>query len=315
MYCEPFADSSQIPTYLVAKMARQHVTVALSGDAGDELFGGYNRYLFGPAVRRRLYAWPIAVRRLFAGIIESVPPSRWDAVIHVFDRWITASARFSDAGDKLGKLARALRACNDAALYESFISQWERPNDIVIGAKEVLTRPDWENIGLGQLDFTERMMYQDTIGFLPNDVLTKIDRASMAVGLETRVPFLDHKLYEFAAALPMRFKIRNGVTKWLVRQVLYRYVPRELIDRPKGGFGIPIERWLRTDLRDWAESLISEDALARTGVFVPAPVRAAWMRHLNGFENQQHPLWCVLMFQAWYAHWSSQLSTGDSDTA
>ena len=308
MYCEPFADSSQIPTYLVAKMARQHVTVALSGDAGDELFGGYNRYLFGPAVRHRMRAWPTGAKRSLAWVIEVVPPSRWDALASAFDRWISANARFGDTGAKLGKLARALRAGSDSALYEGFISQWEHPTEVVIGAQETLSPPNWNALGLSSLDFVEQMMLQDATGYLPNDILTKVDRASMAVSLESRVPFLDHKLYEFAASLPMRFKIRGGVTKWLVREVLYRHVPRQLIERPKTGFGIPIESWLRTDLRDWAESLLSVQALQRSGVFEPAPVRAAWSKHLRGLENLQHPLWCVLMFQAWHAQWSAELS-------
>lgn len=308
MYCEPFADSSQIPTYLVAKMARQHVTVALSGDAGDELFGGYNRYLFGPAIRQRLQSWPMWARRAVAGVIDALPPSRWDALIHAFDRWISANARFADAGDKLAKLARALRARDDAELYESFISQWEQPALLVAGAHEARAVPDWAGLGLGSLSFVERMMLQDATGYLPNDILTKVDRASMAVGLEARVPFLDHGLYEFAASLPMHLKVRGGVTKWLLREVLYRHVPRELIDRPKTGFGIPIHAWLRHELRDWAESLLSREALLRSGLFEPEPVRAAWSRHLRGLDNLQHPLWCVLMFQAWHAEWASSLS-------
>ena len=311
MYCEPFADSSQIPTYLVARMARQHVTVALSGDAGDELFGGYNRYLFGPAIRRRLQSWPMWARRAIAGVIDALPPSRWDALIHTFDHWIAANARFSDAGDKLAKLARALRARDDAALYESFISQWEQPTLLVAGAHDIRTEPDWAGLGLDSLSFVERMMLQDATGYLPNDILTKVDRASMAVSLEARVPFLDHGLYEFAASLPMHLKVREGTTKWLMRQVLYRHVPRELIDRPKVGFGIPIHTWLRHDLRDWAESLLSREALMRTGLFSPEPVRAAWVRHLKGLDNLQHPLWCVLMFQAWHEHWSAALSSTD----
>ena len=308
MYCEPFADSSQIPTYLVAKMARQHVTVALSGDAGDELFGGYNRYLFGPAIRQRLQSWPMWARRTVAGVIDALPPSRWDALIHAFDRWISAHARFADAGDKLAKLARALRASDDDALYQSFISQWEQPTLLVAGAHESTSEPDWAGLGLGTLSFVERMMLQDATGYLPNDILTKVDRASMAASLEARVPFLDHGLYEFAAALPIHFKLRGGVTKWLVRQVLYRHVPRALIDRPKAGFGIPIHAWLRHELRDWAESLLSREALQRTGLFSPEPVRAAWNRHLKDLDNLQHPLWCVLMFQAWHAEWAASLS-------
>lgn len=306
MYSEPFADSSQIPTYLVAKMARQHVTVALSGDAGDEVFGGYNRYLFGAGLQRRLQAIPRPLRRTVAGLLAALPPQRWDVVMAALGRMLPSAWRFADAGDKIAKLARALSAHNTHELYESFISQWQEPQRIVPGSAERFGAPDWHALGLERLSFTEQMMLQDTLTYLPGDILHKVDRATMAVSLESRIPFLDHHLYEFAASLPLHFKIRHGVTKWLVRQLLYRHVSQDLIDRPKVGFGIPLGSWLRTELRDWAEDLLSETSLAQVGMFDPKQVRAAWQLHISGRRNLQHPLWCVLMYQAWCCKYQSE---------
>jgi asparagine synthase (glutamine-hydrolysing) len=303
MYCEPFADSSQIPTYLVSNMARRHVTVALSGDAGDEVFAGYNRYLFGPAMLRRLHAWPPAVRTAAAGLIDGLAPSTWDTLGRRFGRLLDANARFADLGDKLRKVARALRARDEDELYKSLISQWLQPAQVVPGGSESVPVPRWQDLALASLNSVERMMVRDATGYLPDDILTKVDRASMAVSLEARAPYLDHRLYEFAARLPMRMKIRDGRTKWLLRQVLHRRVPRELIDRPKVGFSVPIDRWLRGELRDWAEALLSPQALARSAVFDAEVVSRTWNEHLSGRANLQHQLWCVLMFQAWHQHW------------
>lgn len=300
MYCEPFADSSQIPTHLVAKLARQHVTVALSGDAGDEVFGGYNRYLFGPGLKHRVAMLPRPARLLLSRAFGWLSPTQWDRLFGALNHLVPASARFKDAGDKVAKVARALPCRTDDELYESFISQWPDPARLVSETHAQLRPIDWEALGLQGLDFTERMMLQDAVGYLPNDILVKVDRATMATSLESRIPFLDHDLYEFAASLPLRFKVRGGVTKWLVRQALYRHVPQALIDRPKVGFGVPIDRWLRGELREWAETLLSRDALLRHGIFDPDPVREAWRRHLSGRWNLQHPLWCVLMYQAWH---------------
>jgi asparagine synthase (glutamine-hydrolysing) len=300
IYCEPFADSSQIPTHLVARMARQHVTVALSGDAGDEVFGGYNRYLFGPQVQHRMAAWPRPLRQAAAALLDALPPRQWDAIVQRLGGLLPGSARFKNAGEKLAKLAAALPARNTHELYESFVTHWPHPARLVRGASEGFHAPDWQALGLQDLGFAEQMMVQDAQGYLPDDILVKVDRAAMAVSLETRAPFLDHGLYEFAATLPLDLKIRQGVTKWLVRQVLYKHVPPALIDRPKVGFGIPIEHWLRTDLREWAESLLSREALLRVGVFEPEPVRKTWQEHLSGRRNLQHRLWCVLMYQAWH---------------
>lgn len=310
MYCEPFADSSQVPTHLVARMARQQVTVALSGDGGDEVFGGYNRYLFGPQLQRSAARVPGFLRHAGAHVLGSLPPERWTALANTFAGLLPETWRFKDAGDKLAKVQRALGARSTDELYESFISQWRDPDKVVIGAREDCAAPDWAALGLSSLDFTEQMMLRDALGYLPNDILVKVDRAAMAVSLEGRIPFLDHRVYEFAARLPLKFKVRGGVTKWLVRQLLYRHVPQALIDRPKVGFGIPLDRWLRGELRGWAESLLSPAALAKVGMFDAAPVRKAWEDHQSGSKNLQHPLWCILMYQAWHQEWMQSGTQG-----
>jgi asparagine synthase (glutamine-hydrolysing) len=300
MYCEPFADSSQIPTHLVARMARQHVTVALSGDAGDEVFGGYNRYLFGPTLARRLARFPRPLRQGLVRVLSALPPHQWDALIGRFSRLLPLAWRFGDVGNKLAKVAKGLSSRNTGELYASFLSHWPNPQDVVPGATSSYATPNWESLGLERLKFAEQMMLQDTIGYLPDDILTKVDRAAMAASLEGRIPFLDHHLYEFAAALPLRFKVRDGVTKWLVRQLLYKHVPKELVDGPKVGFGVPLDAWLRSELRDWAESLLSRERLSDVGMFDVTQVRSAWQEHLSGRRNRHHELWCVLMYQAWH---------------
>jgi len=305
MYCEPFADSSQIPTHLVAAMARQHVTVALSGDAGDEVFGGYNRYLLGPGLLQRMSRYPLALRRGLARLLGLLTPQQWDRLVASGGHLLPASVRFGDAGDKIDKMARAMTCRDDAELYTSFISQWPEPQKVVAGAHEASREPDWAGLGLGHLHVMERMMLRDTLGYLQNDILVKVDRAAMAVSLEGRIPFLDHQLYEFAARLPAHMKVRNGVTKWLLRQVLYQRVPQPLIDRPKVGFGIPLAAWLRGELREWAEALLSPAALQRSGMFDTQQVQRAWQRHQSGAANHHHQLWCVLMYQAWHQHWHS----------
>jgi asparagine synthase (glutamine-hydrolysing) len=303
IYCEPFADSSQIPTILVSKMARRHVTVALSGDAGDEVFGGYNRYIFGQRMKRKLDHVPAFARAGIGRGIAALSPASWDSIAAAAKPLLPRSLRFGDFGDKLSKLGRAIGSRSDDEMYKGMVSQWINPDQVVRGARDTWTTPDWRALGLEGLDFVERMMLQDTLNYLPNDVLTKVDRGSMSVALEARVPFLDHRLYEFSASLPLDLKVRDGVNKWLLRELLGRHVPRELMDRPKTGFGIPVHAWLRSELRDWAESLLSPAALADTGVFHAAPVRKAWEAHLSGRENNQHQLWCVLMYQAWHQEW------------
>jgi len=293
IYGEPFADSSQIPTYLVSEMARKHVTVSLSGDAGDELFGGYNRYQYLPNVWQKMNRVPGPVRKIAARMIESASPNRWDSVANGLNPLIPKHLRVRLPGDKLHKLAGVMRHDTASHMYDHVVSQWQNASDVVIGSN--LPRITKFEGG----DFASWMMRQDSATYLPDDILAKVDRAAMAVSLETRVPFLDHRIVEFASTLPMSLKIRDGSTKWILRQLLYRYVPRELIERPKMGFGIPLHDWLRGPLRDWAESLLDAQRLAHEGYFNPKVIRTVWERHLRGQGNFQQQLWPVLMFQAW----------------
>ena len=306
MYDEPFADSSQIPTSLVAAMARQHVTVALSGDAGDELFAGYNRYLLAERVWRKLSRVPLPLRRAAAGVVQSVSPGAWSAIARPLQALLPEHRRHTQVGDKLHKFARSVLALPDqASMYRSLVSQWQEPEALVLGAREPRTALDEADfdprIGSG----VEHMSLLDQQTYLPDDILVKVDRAAMAVSLETRVPLLDHRIVEFAAGVPMAQKLRagpGGGTKWLLREVLYRHVPRTMIERPKQGFAVPLAAWLRGPLRDWADALLDPARLAREGVFAPEVVREAWDSHLSGGRHLHDRLWAVLMFQAWQEH-------------
>ncbi len=295
LYCEPFSDSSQIPTFLVSQLARQHVTVSLSGDAGDELFCGYNRYRMTNSLWRKLSAVPTPLRALAAKGITATSPDRWDRIV----RFIPGSARYSTVGDKLHKGASVLASRTVDDLYLGMVSHLRDPAEWVIGGKEPTTQLSRHHAELDRLNAVERMMALDTVSYLPDDILAKVDRAAMGVSLESRVPFLDHRVVEFAWSLPLGYKLRDGQTKWPLRQVLYRHVPRELIDRPKMGFGIPIDHWLRGPLRDWAETLLDKERLQREGYFNPTPIRQKWAEHLSGKRNWAYLLWNVLMFQAW----------------
>lgn len=293
LYSEPFADSSQIPTFLVSQLARQHVTVSLSGDAGDELFCGYTRYQMTAGLWDKVSRLPRPLRQLAAGLITAVPPAAWDKLGGVLP--------MSRVGDKLHKGAALLGSRNVADLYRGMVSHWPNPASVVLGATEPATLLAGAAPALHGLGDVERMMALDMLSYLPDDILAKVDRAAMGVSLETRVPMLDHRVVEFAWSLPLAYKMRGGVTKWPLRQVLYRHVPRELVERPKMGFGVPIDRWLRGPLRVWAEDLLDEARLQREGYFHPAPIRQKWAEHLSGARNWQHHLWDVLMFQAWLA--------------
>jgi asparagine synthase (glutamine-hydrolysing) len=300
LYDEPFADSSQIPTFLVSQMTKQHVTVALSGDAGDELFAGYNRYQLTASLWPKLTRVPQSLRQAAGWGLTRFSPdtlNRWASRLPISRSW-------ASVGDKLHKGAGVMAAGSVDDLYQGMVAMgWPDPKMIVRGLSDYtspMQMPD-----MPDLSDVERMMALDALNYLPDDILTKVDRAAMGVSLEARVPFLDHRVVEFAWRLPMEYKLRreNGalVTKWALRQVLYRHVPKALIERPKVGFGVPLEHWLRGPLRDWAEDLFSEERIKREGYLNPAPIRKKWAEHLSGQRNNQHALWCVLMFQAWLA--------------
>lgn len=299
IYDEPFADPSQIPTFLVSELARRDVTVSLSGDGGDELFAGYNRHRLTADWWPSLSALPTPLRRAAAWAALKIAPGTLDRLAHGL-RLGQGDARL---GEKLHKAAGLATSRSVDDLYLGLISQWSDPASVVIGATEAcdpLGRPWPELAGLSDV---QRMMALDMLGYLPDDILAKVDRAAMAVSLETRVPLLDPDVVAFAWRLPMSMKLRREgrrtTTKWALRQVLYRHVPRALIERPKMGFGVPIGAWLRGPLREWAEALLEPSRLRREGFFEPAPVRHAWDEHLGGRRDRQYPLWCVLMFQAW----------------
>ena len=310
LYDEPFADSSQIPTHLVAGLARQHVTVSLSGDAGDELFCGYNRYQLTSKLWRRLSLVPLPLRSLMAKTLTSVSPDAWNRIAEMASPLLPSSARLSQTGDKLHKGAGVLASRSVDDLYLGLVSQWQDPASVVINGDEPSTLLRGNAPDLAGLDDVQRMMALDMLTYLPDDILTKVDRAAMGVSLETRVPFLDHRVVEFAWRLPQDMKLKDGQTKWALRQVLYRHVPKALIERPKKGFGVPIDAWLRGPLREWAEALLDEARLEKEGYFHPSPIRQKWREHLSGQRNWQYQLWNVLMFQMWLE--SQNLTTPSS---
>ncbi len=300
IYDEPFSDSSQIPTCLVARLAREQVTVSLSGDGGDELFGGYDRYSRGKRAWRRLAWAPHSMRAALAGAVTRLSPAAWDRMFNGVTKVLPGRFGRANVGAKLHRLADRAAVRSPEEVYRGFVSHWKEPPSLVQGAEEpppAITAGDrWARLG----DFEHRMMYLDTVSYLPDDILVKLDRAAMAVSLETRVPLLDRRVVEFAWRLPLSMKIRGGKGKWLLRQVLHRYVPQGLVDRPKMGFAAPIGAWLRGPLREWAESLLDEKRLREEGYFDVARIRSKWAEHLAGPRNRAYDLWDVLMFEAWY---------------
>jgi asparagine synthase (glutamine-hydrolysing) len=295
VHAEPFADPSQIPTYFVSELARTQVKVVLSGDGGDELFGGYNRHLFAARYWPWLAKIPFPLRAAIMKRILAVPPRSWNRIGDIIK-----AGRSGDIGDAVHKFANALGSDSSSALYRGFVSRCQSPENLLLNGLET-EQPDWEDDPLAaETSLVDRMRYLDTRNYLSGDILTKVDRASMAHSLETRVPLLDHGLLEFAWSLSPRQLIRRRQSKWLMRQALLRQMPAVIANRHKMGFDLPLATWLRGPLRDWAESLLSEKALSDGNILNPAPVREIWSAHLSGRRNMQNQLWSLLMFQMWF---------------
>jgi asparagine synthase (glutamine-hydrolysing) len=303
IYDEPFADSSQIPTTIVSALARRHVTVALTGDGGDEMFGGYTRHLWAERAWRRIAPLPPLLRRSGSAIGGRVSPRVWNAAYAVGQRFLPAHARQRLPGDKLRKLARLLGARDVDEVYGILLAQWDRPTAALPGATIPPSWAEGEAASLVLPSVAERMIFQDLTSYLADDILVKVDRASMAASLEARAPLLDHRLVDFVWRLPLSCRLRDGRGKWLLRRIVDRHVPPALMDRPKTGFAMPVGDWLRGPLRDWVEPLLAPAALESAAGFDPAVVTAAWRRHLAG-EAEELRLWPVLMFQAWHQRWA-----------
>ena len=295
IYDEPFSDPSQIPTFLVSQLAKKDVSVSLSGDGGDEIFGGYNRYIFTKNIWEKLSILPDPLRILLSRIISNIPPSLVNSTIAS----LGLSNKLPNFGNKLGKISKGLEKDNVDDLYFSLVSNWQEPQDLVRESVEPPMHINSKDFLSDDFNSVSSMMIKDSLTYLPDDILTKVDRASMSVSLESRVPFLNHNIFEFTSKLPLNFKLRGKETKWILRQVLYNYIPRELIERPKVGFAVPIDNWLRGDLREWAEDLFDEQKIKEDGFFNSKIISDKWNQHLSGKKNWDQQLWGVLMFQSW----------------
>jgi asparagine synthase (glutamine-hydrolysing) len=295
IYDEPFSDPSQLPTFLVSQIAKKHVKVALSGDGGDELFCGYNRYVMSKKFSILYSLLPLSLRKIIGFSLKSISSKNLDYL----SKFLPNAYQYPEFGNKVYKGANALKAETIHDLYCILGSNWKNPTEIAINSKETSTLLNKLKFQLGELDNQQQMMVLDFMTYLPDDILVKVDRASMASSLETRVPFLDHKLIEYVWRIPQSLKLRNGSGKWILKKILNKYVPNELTERPKMGFGIPIESWLRGPLKDWAENLLDEKRLQEEGYFNSKLIREKWTEHLGGKKNCHNQLWDVLMFQAW----------------
>ena len=310
LYDEPFADSSQIPTSLISQLTRKHVTVSLSGDGGDELFGGYNRYLWTRSIWNATKWLPSPMQSLTSRMLESLSEKSWDALYGLVDFAVPKSHKISQAGIKMHKLAEVITAPNPDLIYRALISHWKSPCSVIPHSQEPHTVLTGEIGGVRTKDIEQRMMLLDGLTYLPDDILVKVDRAAMSESLETRVPLLDHRVVEFAWRVPLKMKIKNGTGKWLLRKLLAKHVPQELFERPKMGFAIPLDSWLRGPLRDWAEDLLSEKRLNEEGMFDASIIRRTWARHLEGKPGGAHQLWDILVYQSW-----SQVNCGPASNS
>lgn len=297
IYDEPFADSSQIPTFLVSKLAATSVKVSLSGDGGDELFGGYNRYLFANNFWNKLNYFPVSLRKLLGNFLVSVSPETWNRVLNNFHSFLPIHLKVNNIGDKIHKASNILSSDSIDEVYFKLLIQWSDPNMLLhrisLSSKNLLPG---QNSNLNNI---EKMMLKDLLSYLPDDILCKVDRASMAVSLESRIPFLDHHLFELSSKLPISLKINQGSSKWILKEILKKYIPVQLIERPKMGFALPIDQWLRGPLKDWANFLLDKNEMLKDGILNPLPIHQKWEEHLSGKRNWHYHLWSILMFQNW----------------
>lgn len=303
MFDEPFADPSAVPTYLVSKLARRDVTVCLSGDGGDELFSGYGRYALADNLGRAIDRFPGWLRTTASSGIRTVPTPLWDAALQMLPTRSIAGLRGGYSGHRLHKLADLLASADRDELYHSLQSATERPADWVHGGAEALPPFATPPSGTRLAHPIHRMMYWDTVTYLPDDILVKVDRASMAVSLEARAPLLDHRVAELAWTIPLQTHRRDGKGKWLLRQLFARHLPAEWSKRQKQGFSVPVSEWLRGPLRSWAEALLDPERLEAEGILQPRPITRLWQDHLSGRRDYGAQIWAVVMFQAWREAW------------
>mgnify|MGYP001169517130 CR=1 FL=1 len=305
MYDEPFADSSQIPTHLISILTRQHVTVALTGDGGDELFAGYNRYLIAERLWKVAGRIPEALKNRTADFMAGISPESVERFYGKIEGILPRKMKVSLPTEKFYKLARVLRATSSSqAVYKRIVSIIHAPEELLTSGNELVTVLDDEALWQKIDNTVLTMLYLDLMTYHPDDILQKVDRAAMAVSLETRVPYLDHDLVEFIMSLPLEMKIRNGSSKWILRQVLYRHLPQKLMERPKMGFAIPVGEWIKGSMREWAEELIAQNRIEQENYFNTQAVGEMWQQHLSGRFNRTHELWNILMFQSWLGNYS-----------
>ncbi len=301
LYDEPFADASQIPTFLISKLASEHVTVCLTGDGGDELFGGYNRYVTAAKVWRKSKWLPNKVRSAIAGKLEGIISPESEIRIDRLAQFLPRQLRHHAMGAKLNKLTEILTADSEEEIYNRLLSKWKNVEKVLCGGYELNEELiSYDGLQSEIKEYEQRMMLQDSLAYLPDDILVKVDRATMGVSLEARAPMLDHRVVEFAWSLPLKMKIKDGDGKWILQQVLERYIPRSITNRPKAGFSVPIDEWLRGPLKPWANVLLDRKGIIQGGFFDADEIEKKWRRHLIGECNVGHQLWNVLMFQAWY---------------